>query len=825
MARAPIRRTRTRPGPALKQRPLRSAAVLVAAIVLGVFLSASAQAAPGDLDPMFSGDGQQTTDFQFGLSGAAAIVHQPDGKIIAVGDDRFHGSSDFAIARYSPNGSLDTSFSGDGKERTDFNGFDDGATGVALQGDGKVVAVGSADAGGYFAVARYNPDGTLDTSFSGDGKQTTSFDGFENGATGVAIQGDGKIVVVGQTSENGAHFGAFAIARYNPNGSLDTTFSGDGKQTADFDSFLARDDVATGVALQANGKIVVVGFAGQCDFALVRYNVNGSLDTSFSGDGKQRTHFGACGLANGVALQANGRIVVVGEVGGNDFALARYNSNGSLDTSFSGDGKQTTDFGGGADGANGVAIQGDGKIVVAGGGGVGDDFALARYNPNGSLDTSFSGDGRQTASFLGGGAAAAGVSLQSGKIVAVGRATGTVSSDFALARYNSNGSLDTSFSGDGTQTTDFRGGVDEGASAVTLQPDGKIVAVGGAGSHDFALARYSTNGTLDTSFADDGRQTTNFRAFDQANGVALQANNKVVAVGGTGSGLVSDDFALARYNANGTLDTSFSGDGRQTTDFGLDDEAKGVVLQDDGKIVAVGGGNRDFGLARYNPNGSLDTSFSGDGKQTTDFGGFDGATGVALQADGKIVAVGGGAGVFALARYNPNGSLDTSFSGDGRQTTAFGDISVAAAVTLQGDGKIVVVGSSFTSGAGQDFALARYNSNGSLDTSFSGDGKQTTDFLGGSDAASGSALQGDGKIVAVGVAGDFPARDFALARYNLNGSLDTTFSGDGKQTTDFGGDDEGTGVALQSDAKIVTVGVGRGPNQTDDFALARYLGG
>jgi uncharacterized delta-60 repeat protein len=150
---------------------------------------------------------------------------------------------------------------------------------------------------------------------------------------------------------------------------------------------------------------------------------------------------------------------------------------------------------------------------------------------------------------------------------------------------------------------------------------------------------------------------------------------------------------------------------------------------------------------------------------------------------------------------------------------------VAAAVTLQGDGKIVVVGSSFTSGAGQDFALARYNSNGSLDTSFSGDGKQTTDFLGGSDAASGSALQGDGKIVAVGVAGDFPARDFALARYNLNGSLDTTFSGDGKQTTDFGGDDEGTGVALQSDAKIVTVGVGRGPNQTDDFALARYLGG
>ncbi len=222
--------------------------------------------------------------------------------------------------------------------------------------------------------------------------------------------------------------------------------------------------------------------------------------------------------------------------------------------------------------------------------------------------------------------------------------------------------------------------------------------------------------------------------------------------------------------------------------------ASGVTLQGDGKIVVAGNATRDpgehFALARYNPNGSLDTSFSGDGKQTTDFGGFgqDGATGVALQGNGKIVAVGSTgrhpSSDFALARYNPDGSLDTSFSGDGRQTTDFGGLDTATGVALQGDGKIVVVGR----GDARDFALARYNPDGSLDTSFSGDGKQTTDFFGGIDEATGVALQGDGKMVVVGRA---RRRDFALARYNPNGSLDTSFSGDGKQTTDFFGNSDG----------------------------------
>jgi uncharacterized delta-60 repeat protein len=246
--------------PAMRaRRPLRTGAVLVAAVVIGVF-PAGAQAAPGDLDLTFSGDGKQRTDFGFGDSRAAAIARQPDGKIVAVGADR----GDLALARYNPNGSLDTSFSGDGKQTTDFGGCCDGANGVALQDDGKIVVVG----GGGFALARYNPNGSLDTSFSGDGKQTTSFTAVDV-ANGVTIQGDGKIVAVGRAGDFGVT--DFALARYNPNGSLDTSFSGDGRQTTDF----GGDDGANGVAIQGDGKIVAAGVGpgpnGTNDFALARY--------------------------------------------------------------------------------------------------------------------------------------------------------------------------------------------------------------------------------------------------------------------------------------------------------------------------------------------------------------------------------------------------------------------------------------------------------------------------------------------------------------------------------------------------------------------------
>ena len=195
-----------------------------------------------------------------------------------------------------------------------------------------------------------------------------------------------------------------------------------------------------------------------------------------------------------------------------------------------------------------------------------------------------------------------------------------------------------------------------------------------------------------------------------------------------------------------------------------------MALQPDGKIVAAGRALGDFALARYLPNGSLDPTFSGDGKVTTDFSGgsFDEVHALALQPDGKLVVAGrGGVGHdFALARYLPNGTLDSTFSGDGKLTTDFGSVEfeMVLALVLQPDGKLVVAG---TGGAGHDFALARYLPNGTLDSTFSGDGKLTTDFGSNRDEASALAIQpNNGRLVVAGISGTPGLRDFTLARYH-----------------------------------------------------------
>ena len=438
----------------IRPRRLAISATFIAAVLGSAVLSAAAQAAPGKLDPTFSGDGKQTTGFR--ISGSAAndvasgVAIQANGKIVVVGGSGDSHGPDlgFALARYNPDGSLDKTFSGDGRQRTGFApGGRAAATGVAIQNDGKIVVVGFAHGSSYdsaFAIARYNPNGTLDRSFSGNGRKKTYFFGSDH-ATGVAIQDDGKIVVVGDAVDSFTPAGAFAVARYNPNGSPDRSFSGDGKQTTSFPDYAG----ANAVALQDDGKIVVAGSDQELNqgslgydyhFALARYNPNGSLDPSFSGDGKQTTDFGGYDQAYGVAIEDDGRIVAAGQGGNSHFALARYDPNGSLDPTFSGDGKVTTGFGFGPDdAANGIAVLGDGKIVAAGrtsGGATSSDFALARYNPNGTLDTSFSGNGKQTTGF-GGYDAANAVALDAdGKIVAVGEGRGSDgTSDFALARY------------------------------------------------------------------------------------------------------------------------------------------------------------------------------------------------------------------------------------------------------------------------------------------------------------------------------------------------------------------------------------------------------
>jgi uncharacterized delta-60 repeat protein len=414
---------------------------------------------------------------------------------------------------------------------------------------------------------------------------------------------------------------------------------------------------------------------------------DGDLDPTFGNGGKVTTDLKrSSDLANAVAIQADGKLVVVGETYKNndssteDFAVARYNTDGTLDTTFGSRGKVRTDFPGLAAIPSAVVIQPDGKIVVAGGAfplfTFAGDFKVARYNPNGSLDTSF-GDGGIVTTFFSQGSYAFAVALQSdGKIIAAGTHfvdfnPGDMSdTDFALARYNPDGSLDTTFGSGGTVTTDFFGTEDD-VFSVLIQSDGKIVAVGSANDpadfYDFAAVRYLSNGTIDTTFGVAGKVSTDFggRGFDRAHSAAVQVDGKIVTAGfATSVDGISENFAVARYSSSGVLDTTFSNDGKTQIDFGsCCQDAWQVLLQSDGKIVTVGFPNSeqsdsDFLLARLNSTGSLDTTFGVGGKVRTSLGKLGGgAYGAALQEDGKIVAAGfqattGRGGVeFALARY------------------------------------------------------------------------------------------------------------------------------------------------------------------------------
>ncbi len=342
-----------------------------------------------------------------------------------------------------------------------------------------------------------------------------------------------------------------------------------------------------------------------------------------------------------------------------------------------------------------------------------------------------------------------------GKIVAVG--SGSMEFDFAVARYNINGTLDTGFDGDGKVTTDF-GAIDT-ARAVAIQPDGKIVVLGSGGGN-FCLARYNSNGSLDTAFDGDGKVITDLPDSQIGNDIVIQPDGKIVVAGRSSGGLLTDDFIVARYNPNGTLDSTFNTNGYVITPFPGLDVAHAVALQSDGKIIAVGQSSADFSVFRYNSNGSLDTSFDTDGIVTTNIAGTDIAHDVIIQPDGKIIAAGEGASDFALARYNADGSLDSTFDSDGKVVVDMGSFDTCYAAALQPNGKIVAVGNAENSG----MAVARFNPTGALDTSFHGDGKLNTIITSSSDNARAVAIQNDGKIV-VGGSPTGGTVNFALTRF------------------------------------------------------------
>ena len=398
----------------------------------------------------------------------------------------------------------------------------------------------------------------------------------------------------------------------------------------------------------------------------------GQLDPSFGAGGTVVTEFpSSYSGARAVAVQADGGIVAAGFAHTNnsiisDFALTRYDASGALDPTFGTGGRVRTDFGGRFDEALAVAVQPDGRVVMAGNSSDanGSDMAVARYNSDGLLDTSFDGDGMALVDF-GSEASARAVALQpDGRIVLAGGVSqpvggGCCVSDFALVRLTSVGVLDSSFDGDGRVVTDFLAGADNGhdvAQAVRVQADGRIVAAGagvaGVVSVDFAVARYLADGSLDLTFSDDGLVTTDFVGyFDEIRDLAVDTGGRIVTGGQScefpGNSDEVCDFGLARYTANGTLDRRFGRKGRIRTDLGADlsEGIRGVVVQADGRIVAAGDtsgpGASDVGLTRYRSDGRLDRGFGVNGVVITPVSpSTDEVGGLELQADGRLVVAG-----------------------------------------------------------------------------------------------------------------------------------------------------------------------------------------
>jgi uncharacterized delta-60 repeat protein len=420
---------------------------ILSGILAGCVLSQTLRAADGDLDPSFGVGGKVVTSLGYPAQSGTAMALDPNGRIVVTGWTFDNSANlDFGTVRYDPDGSLDPSFGTAGAVVTEFFGFTDIANAVAIQGDGKIVVGGSAATNSFFgqnidfAIARYNTDGSLDTSFGGDGKVTTDIFGpTGNGDIiyAIAVQPDGKIVAAGTS-----------VVRYNADGTLDQTFGAGGIVET---SVFGEGTGAVTLALQPNGKILIAGAFAQTgsptydDWLLARFDPDGVPDASFGSKGFVKTDFfGRGDVARRLAVLPDGRIVAGGSAGdpagpGGIFAVARYLADGTLDVTFGGDGRSTTDFPGFDEVAFGLAVQPDGKVLLAG----------TAANPDFTLD-------------------------------------------FALARYDANGVEDSTFGDMGIVRTDFFGGSD-GARAVAVQSDGKILAAGGASFGGFfAVARYSS---------------------------------------------------------------------------------------------------------------------------------------------------------------------------------------------------------------------------------------------------------------------------------------------------------------------------------------------
>ena len=414
--------------------------------------------------------------------------------------------------------------------------------------------------------------------------------------------------------------------------------------------------------------------------------------------------------------------------------------------------------------------------------------------------------------------------------------------NFALAllfmsvySYAQPGTLDNSFSADGIATFDFLGGTDSG-SDMKIQPDGKIVFCGGTGSdesfsnQDLYVARINADGLFDNTFGTNGLTRTLRPSYDQGFALDIQADGKIV-VGGTASGVGGGyNFYIVRFNTDGSLDLNFGVDGQVVHEVSVaSDELADITVQADGKIIAIGrtngGADYDIVVVRFNPDGSIDNTFSFDGEVITDVAGDDRIEELYVHDNGKITALGRvsvGTQQVLVIRYNADGTLDNSFGSNGILLLSLVSGNVypkGLAVTSAGE---MIITAELSAG-NSDVLLARLLADGTLDNSFSLDGIVQTDF-GERETGYRTLVQPDSRILVAGYSEDAIDRSMALFRYNWDGTLDNTFGVGGQVVSPLAEYSRFYSVALHEDGKIVACGTFTGAISSD-VCVARYHSG
>lgn len=845
------------------------------------------------LDPSFGNGGLVKTDIIDPSNDAATniAITQPDGKILVAGNAGQPNVGVFLLARYDADGTLDPTF-GNGGVVTSPPKYD--VYGMAVDGSGHIVVVGeSYVSDSEAAIVEYNSDGSLNQAFGSGGIVSNGFGSSLATARGVAIDPAGNIDITGdiyQSSQTSQSYEMF-VARFKPDGSLDTTFGTGGSTSTSLGTGGQMSVYGNAITIDDAGGLVVAGqfgSSGNARAVVARFTSAGNLDAGFGQAGAVTTYFepvspfATPAAANAVAIDASGNIVIAGQVGPSQFAgeigLARFTNAGLPDASFGTDGEVTVP--GPGDRAQALAIDPAGNILVAA---LmrSSTFAALRFTPNGALDSGFGAAGEADVHFgsaFGSEQATAVALTAAGQIVLAGQVNDTNDVDsIALARLNDNGSVDDSFgpNQNGTVVGIFPLSTLNGARAMAIESDGKIVTAGGAwpsSGRVFSVSRYNEDGTLDASFGSGGTVQTDMTSIDPkyanyAEAVAIDSQQRIIVAGQVNHSGLGTDIALARYEPDGSLDTTFGNGGIVVTALepGADNEANAVAIDANGNILVAGATSQpnlgtstlNFALVRYTSDGKLDTTFGGGtGWVQTDFSGSsDTAHAMVLQPDGKIVLAGTAhqnttGDDFALARYNTDGSLDTTFGNGGKVTTNFSSahtpdgIDDAFGLTIDGQGRLIAAGASnaanFNVYPRYGFALARYTDNGVLDPTFGSGGKVLTAASPYFDTYAGPVVVTPaGKILAGGVGPTvyYNNRDFLIARYNDNGSLDTTFTtGDqytpsGVERTDFstpnGGyqfsNDQIYGMALDHEGRLVAAGGTYQPSSNYDTALARYV--